>query len=385
MSDPAERYVLLALRLGRHDEGVVESYVGPASLADRVEAERPPAPDVLVAEADALLDDLDDSWLRDQAAALRSVAGRVAGEQQSYPDEVEACYGVRPERTPESVLTDAFERLETLLPRGGSLRERRRAWERSIEVPADGVGSLMTAIMAEARARTRELVGLPDDEHLEIQLVDDVPWLGYHEYLGDLRGVMSINTDLPRSAVELLHLALHEAYPGHHAERCLKDVELVRGRGLIEETIVLGPSPQSLVSEGTAELAPEMILDGDAGPAFEAVVHDAGIDLDLGHARTVERALEPLNRLQVDAALMVHEEGLPATEVQAFLVEWGMVDPQIAAQAVRFVQAPSSRSYSICYPAGRERCRAYVVGDVTRFRRLLTEQVRVRDLPATVL
>ena len=128
-----------------------------------------------------------------------------------------------------------------------------------------------------------------------------------------------------------------------------------------------------------------MILDGDAGPAFEAVVHDAGIDLDLGHARTVERALEPLNRLQVDAALMVHEEGLPATEVQAFLVEWGMVDPQIAAQAVRFVQAPSSRSYSICYPAGLERCRAYVVGDVTRFRRLLTEQVRVRDLPATVL
>ena len=111
---------------------------------------------------------------------------------------------------------------------------------------------------------------------------------------------------------------------------------------------MLGPSPQSLVSEGTAELAPEMILDGDAGPAFEAVVHDAGIDLDLGHARTVERALEPLNRLQVDAALMVHEEGLPATEVQAFLVEWGMVDPEIAAQAVRFVQAPSSRSYSIC-------------------------------------
>ena len=388
MSDLAERYVLFAMRLARHDEGVIDAYVGPAGLADTVEAEPLRSPGDLVAEADGLLDDLDDSWLRDQVVALRAVAGRIAGEPISYRDEVEACYGVRPDRTPEPVLTEAFERLDALLPGTGSLRDRRRDWERSIEVPADQVGSLMAAVVAEARARTRDLVGLPEGEELEIELVRDVPWLGYHEYLGDLRGLMSVNTELPRSAVELLHLALHESYPGHHAERCLKDVELVRGRGLLEETIVLGPTPQSLVSEGTAELAPELLLDGDTGPAFEAIVRDAGIDLDLLHARAVERALEPLNALQVDAALMIHEEGRSAAETQAFLVRWGLVDEDLAGHAIRFVQAPASRSYSVCYPAGLERCRAYTAGDPiieARFRRLLTEQVRVQDLVPPVL
>lgn len=36
----------------------------------------------------------------------------------------------------------------------------------------------------------------------------------------------------------------------------------------------------------------------------------------------------------------------------------------------------------ITYSAGRELCRRYVGGDPERFRRLLTEQVRVRDLLA---
>ncbi len=285
MSNPSERYVLLALRLARHDDSIIDAYVGPVGLTDRVETEALRAPDTLVGEALGLLEDLEDSWLRDQVLGLRVVAGRLAGEALPYREEVQACYGVRPDRTPDFVIDDALARLETLLPGSGPLRERRHDWERSIEVPADRVGSLMTAVVEEARARTRELVGLPDGEHLEIKLVQDVSWLGYHEYLGDLRGLISVNTDLPRSAIELLHLALHESYPGHHAERCLKDAELARGRGLLEETIVLGPTPQSLVSEGTAELAPEMLLDGDAGAAFEAIVRDAGIDFDLSHAR----------------------------------------------------------------------------------------------------
>jgi hypothetical protein len=34
----------------------------------------------------------------------------------------------------------------------------------------------------------------------------------------------------------------------------------------------------------------------------------------------------------------------------------------------------------VTYPAGQEVCRSYVAGGPERFRRLLTEQVRVRDL-----
>jgi hypothetical protein len=56
-----------------------------------------------------------------------------------------------------------------------------------------------------------------------------------------------------------------------------------------------------------------------------------------------------------------------------------------AERWVRFLTDPRSRSYAICYPAGLARCRGFVRGDPSRFRTLLTEQVRVRDLDPTFL
>lgn len=54
--------------------------------------------------------------------------------------------------------------------------------------------------------------------------------------------------------------------------------------------------------------------------------------------------------------------------------------PNLAAHLIRFITEPRSRTYVINYAAGRELCRSYVAGEPERFRRLLTEQVRVRDL-----
>jgi hypothetical protein len=55
----------------------------------------------------------------------------------------------------------------------------------------------------------------------------------------------------------------------------------------------------------------------------------------------------------------------------------------MSAHALRFMKDAMSRTYVICYPAGRALCGAWVGEDEARFRRLLTEQVRVRDLVAT--
>ena len=56
--------------------------------------------------------------------------------------------------------------------------------------------------------------------------------------------------------------------------------------------------PQAVVSEGLAELSIELLLDGAAGPAFEALVRDHGIELDLARERAVQRAAEPLGWLR---------------------------------------------------------------------------------------
>src|SRR6476646_6105196 len=92
---PAERYVVLALELGRQVEGVAEAYFGPPELAEAVDAAPLVEPRELVDRADLLLADLPDGWLRDQVRGLQAYAGVLAGEAPSYADEVEQCYGVR--------------------------------------------------------------------------------------------------------------------------------------------------------------------------------------------------------------------------------------------------------------------------------------------------
>jgi hypothetical protein len=213
-----------------------------------------------------------------------------------------------------------------------------------------------------------------------IEIVRDKPWWASCDYLGDLRSRIALNITLPMSALELLILTLHETYPGHHTERCSKEHLLVRGRGLLEETLVLVPTPQTLVTEGIAKLAPEMLLQGGGRAALAAVIHDAGIKLDLTHALAVERAHEPCAWAEVNAALMLHDGGASEAEVHAYLERWALMTPEWAAHMIRFFTEPTTRTYIHTYSAGRELCRSYVAGETERFRRLLTEQVRVRDL-----
>jgi hypothetical protein len=376
----AERYVRLGLKLGRHVEGIVDAYYGPPELSAAVDAEPPVEPRALVSAAEALLDELADGWLRDQVVGLRTYAGVLAGESRSYADEVEGCYGVRPTYTDEAIFTAAHERLEDLLPGKGWLAERYEHWQDSIRVPSEQVEHTVAAVIEEARALTPSLVELPEGEGVVLEIVHDKSWQAFCDYLGGLRSRIAVNVDLPISAVELLQLAIHETYPGHHAERCSKEHLLVRGRGLLEETLVLVPTPQSLVSEGVAGLAPEVLLEVDRAAALAAVIHDAGTEFDLAHALAVERAKEPLRWAEVNAALMLHGGGMNKAETHAYLERWALMTPQFAAHMIRFFTEPTSRTYIVTYQAGRELCRSYVAGKPERFRRLLTEQVRGRDL-----
>jgi hypothetical protein len=377
------RYLRLGLQLGRHYDGIIDAYFGPPELSDAVDADPPAEPRALLTAAEALLDELDDGWLRDQARGLRTYAGVLAGESGSYADEAEGYYGVRPTYTDEAVFTAAHEELEQLLPGDGPLAERYQRWEESIRVPTEQIEPAIAAVFEEARAWTRRLVELPEGEGVRMEIVHNKPWWASCDYLGDLHSRIALNVDLPMSALELLVLAAHETYPGHHTERCSKEHVLVRSRGLLEETLVLTPTPQSLITEGIAVLAPYMLLEGDGAAALAAVVHDSGIELDLDHALAVKRALDPCRWAEVNAALMLYEDGASEDEAHAYLERWGLIGPQWAAHMIRFITEPTQRTYILTYPAGRELCGTYVAGDPERFRRLLTEQVRVHDLLET--
>jgi hypothetical protein len=163
-----DQYLRLGLQIGRHVEGIVDAYFGPPELAAEVEAAPPVEPRALVAAAEALLDELEDGWLRDQVVGLRAYTGVLAGEPSSYADEVKGCYGVRPSFTDEAVFTAAHERLEDLLPGDGPLADRQERWKSSIRVPTEQIELTLAAVIDEARAWTGGLVELPSGEGVDL-------------------------------------------------------------------------------------------------------------------------------------------------------------------------------------------------------------------------
>jgi hypothetical protein len=377
-------YILLGLRLGRHVDGLVDAYYGPRELKEEADAEERREPADLVADADALLAQLEDGWLRDQVLGLRTYAGVLAGEELSYSDEVEGCYGVRPERVGTEVYSAVHERMEQLLPGSGDLASRYDDWRQERIVPADRVVPALREIVETLRERAAELVDLPEGEGVVIEEVRDEPWWAFNYYQGDLHSRVVVNLDQPDTADDIVELALHEVYPGHHAEHAVKEQHFIRERGEIEESIQMVPTPAAFMQEGLAETGPSVVLDAGMRERLVAILERHGFLSDLDRQRELRVTRLPLRRLGLDAALMIHEDGASPEEAQAYVQRWGLVTPEHAAHTIRFVTDPTWRAYVINYSAGGELCRNWVGSDPQRFARLLTEHVRVRDVAPAV-
>ncbi len=128
MSETAEEYLRLALRLGKHLDNLVDSYYGPPEIAEQVEAEEPRDPAALAEDAARIREGADSPWLAAQLTALETAARKLAGEEISYQDEIERYYGIPAEWVPEERFEEAHRKLDEALPGDGSLVERYQAW-----------------------------------------------------------------------------------------------------------------------------------------------------------------------------------------------------------------------------------------------------------------
>jgi hypothetical protein len=389
-----DRYLQLGLRLGRHVDGFVDAYYGPAETADRVAAEPLVPPAALAAEAGQLIGDLDAGggddeigpdrrrWVRAQAVGLRTSARKLAGEPIGYLDEVESCYGARPELVPEDDLAAAHGRLDEVLPGDGPLRERYIAWREAHAVPVDKLQPAIRSLADDLRERTHTMYGLPDGEHVEWIFETDKPWSGFNYYEGELRSRVAINLDLPVLSLSLGHLVAHESYPGHHTEHTRKEVGLVRRRRWLEETIFLVGTPQCTLAEGLADLGLEVVFGRRPEPTVAEHLRPLGIRYDADVAAQVTQAAEVLGWVRSNAAILLHEHGRSLDDTVAYLERWALLPPDRAAKAAQFLTDPTWRAYSHCYTEGLRLCRAFVDGDPARFGRLVTEQLLPADLAA---
>ena len=392
MTDPARgteplilEYIRLGLDIGRHFDGFVDAYYGPAELCERAAAGAPVPPRELADRARRLLADVDAQrdldparrrWLAAQVRGLHTSARKLAGEEIAYLDEIEDSYGVRPGRIEEGEFAEAHRRMAAVLPgKGGDLADRYNSWREAQVVPPEKLDAALHSLAEDFRARTKETFGLPDGEHVDFVLEQNKPWSGFNYYLGDLRSRVAMNTDLPILSVTLAHVVAHESYPGHHTEHCRKEVGLVRRRRQLEESIFLVGTPQCLIAEGLADLGLEVIVGPRPEPVVESHLKPLGIPYDAATAAEVAQAGEKLGAVVGNAAIGIHEDGWSAEQAVAYLERWALRPKKRAEKTVQFLTDPTWRAYQFCYIDGFRLCRRFVGGDPARFERLISEQL----------
>ena len=384
----AERYLELALRISRHSDELVEAYHGPAETQARVTAEEPLGPQRLRDDAEALLSDLAGAdlepqrrrWLEAQTLALHTVTRRLAGEELPYVEEVERLFGITPRWYDEADYERGQRLLDDALPGSGDVRERLKTWLDTTAVPKDALLPAIRDIAAEARARTRELFGLPDGEEIELELVSDKPWGGFNLWLGGVRSRISVNTDLPFPAAGLAHFIAHEGYPGHHTECAWKDEVLVRERGQFEATLMLSRSPAAVVAEGIAEVGPDVVFGSDEQEVIARALEPLGVAHDAALAARVKEGRDLLGTVGSNLELLRLDRGKSRDEAREYAHRWSPQPEERIEKTLDWIENPGLLGYIHCYPEGRRLAREFVRGDAARFKQLLVGQLLPEDL-----
>ena len=382
MADQVERYLELALRLGRHDADLVDAYYGPEELSRRVEAEELREPAALAVDAQALAEEAAaDKWLAAQVQSLGATARKLGGERLGYAEEGRLVYGIEPRWHDEEPFRRAAAILDEALPGQGDVRERYARWFAETAVPAELVEQAVLDAAAELRRLTREAIGLPDGEEFDLELVTGERWLGYARYLGGLRTRIQVNTDLPLPASDLVPVTSHEIYGGHHTHRVWQETELVRGQGQLERTLEVLWSPEAVISEGVAITGPALLV-GDGQQLAAEVLGRLGFVYDAELGSRVAEARRLLLPIAANLAMLIHDRGASPEEVRDYADTWSLQPADRVAKQIDSQLRSPSPPYQHTYWQGLELVEAHVSGDPKRFRALLTARLLPRELQA---
>jgi hypothetical protein len=338
MDEIGRRYLLLVLRLGHHLPDLVSSYLGPAELAEAVAGEAPTPAEELHLEALALgaeaaerlggseADERRGAWLADQLSALAASARLVAGEEIGFIDLVEELYGIAAEAEPAATFDSARRHLIEVLPPGRTLAARLASHDRSVSIPPEVAMRAVQRMTNALHQRTIRDIWLPEGESVEIVARQE---RDSAVYLGGMQTRIGIDARAPLTIERLVHLAGHEAYPGHHAERASKEALLVRERTLGEAMVMCRFTPAEAISEAIAELGRGLVLDDqELSGVLRHLLRDLGLDIPdeaVDRELTVARARVQLGRASGNAALMAWHEGVPTTEVRSWLADTALI------------------------------------------------------------
>ena len=358
MTSWGEDYVALALRVEKHFEGFVDAYCGPDEVKARIEKEEKKPLDDLYTEAARLADTVpaEDKarkvFLEKQITGIKTTIQVLQGEEIDYTTQVELFYDINPEKIPNSKFEKPKQILQDIF-KGQDLSSALDAWRKQREVSEPLLQKAINTLSAECQKRTATFLSLPEGEKIDFVLVCDKPWSGYNWYLGKYKSRVEINTDIPVRSVLLPTLVSHEAYPGHHTERSLKEHVLYREKGYEEACIFVYNTPECLISEGIGNAGFKLIFE-DYKEAYSFLEENLALPLDLGKDVAISEALHQLFGCSGNASLMLHKENAEPSEVVQYLMDVGLSPKDQAEKQLQFIANPLFRAYVFNYFVGEQ-------------------------------
>jgi hypothetical protein len=396
-----QQYILLAFRLHKLTQSTyavpfVEAYYGPPAWRSQIEAEPVLEPSTLVHQALTLADTLPlqnfpasrTAYLSKHLKAMETLSRKLAGESFSLLEEAKSCLDITPSWTPEKQFGQAHALYDSVLPGTGSLADRLQAYKTFLAFPLDQTHTLLPFIeqaFAEARKRTSAFLELPQGETIEIESLPTWEHDAAAYYRGNYHTHIVINLSATATYISRLfdHKVCHEGYPGHHTEYILKEQHLARQKAYLEQTIVLTLCPQSVLTEGIATVAHEIIFSEGEPERWitDHIYRSLHKDIDPTILLRLRQASDLLAAVWDNVALLL-DDGRPEPEVIQYITTHMLTTKEKAASMIANLKQPIWGLYNLTYVAGQSLLQPTLQGPdkLPLFRRLLTEQLTPSQL-----
>jgi hypothetical protein len=397
----ADDYLRLTLEAGTYEAEYVDAYYGPDALQAAAKA-APRTREKLIEDARIQIAAIDTALpgltaerdirranaLRGMLVAADTRLQMIGGKKFSFDDEAKGQFATVPVLKPLSDFDPILAKLEKLVPGKGTLAARVDAFNDRYIIPTDRLKPVLEAAIAECRKRTLQHMQLPEGENFTLELVTKKPWGGYNYYKGNYKSLIQVNTDLPTRISRAVDLGCHEGYPGHHVLNLMIESKLVNQNRWTEYQVNPLYSPQSVISEGSANYGIDLAFPASEKLKFERDVLYPLAGLDPKSAQAyydLNTATEELGGARLTIAKIYLDGEISRAQAVALTQKYLLVSAARAEQSVGFTD--HYRSYVINYGWGKDLVRGFIergaADDATRWQRMeqiLSEPTLPSDL-----
>jgi hypothetical protein len=372
----AAAFVPLSLEAGTYEAEYVDAYYGPDALKKEAEA-RPRSLEQLLTAARNSIRNINNqvlpfrgslgrdlaraNMLRGQLLAAVTRMEMIGGKRFPFDAEAIGLFSTQPAIKPLSSYDPILASLEKLVPGKGTLASRVDAFSDRYLIPSNRLKPVFDAAIAECKRRTLAHMILPKEESFTLEFVMGKPWSGYNYYQGQYKSLIQVNTDLPIRISRAVDLGCHEGYPGHHVLNLMIEDRLVNQNHWNEYQVNPLYSPQSVLSEGSANYGIDLAFPGEEKLAFERdVLYPlAGLDPKSAQAyHDLQAATEALGGARLTIAKMYLDGDIDRAKAVELSQKYLLVSAKRAEQSIVFTD--HYRSYVINYGWGKELVRGYV-------------------------